>query len=174
MASDTKMSMPVLSKSKQYDRYKFELSLWKSITTVPLTKLGPMVALSLPDDHESKIKDKVFEKMTIEQLSSNTGYEDLITLMDSILLKDSLSDAFEKYNDFEKFSRTSESVSEFIDEFDLKYNKLSRFNIKLPSEILAFKLLIHVNISKEEIMLVKSGIDYSNKEIDYNIFDRKP
>ena len=101
--------------------------------------------------------------MNIEQLSSNTGYDDLIALMDSVLLKDNLSDAFEKYNDFEKFSRTSETVSEFIEEFDLKYNRLSRFNIKLPSEILAFKLLIHSNITVEEQMLVKPGIYYSKK-----------
>ena len=52
--ADTKINMPILGKDKQYDRYKIELSLWKSITTVPNKKLGPMVALSLPDDHESK------------------------------------------------------------------------------------------------------------------------
>ena len=45
--------------------------------------------------------------MSIEQLSTDTGYEQLITLMDSILLKNNSSDAFEKYNDFEKFSHTS-------------------------------------------------------------------
>ncbi len=167
MASDTKINMPTLTKSKPYERFKAELSLWKSITTVPVNKLGPMIALSLPDDHESRIKDKVFDKMGIEQLGCNTGYDDLITFMDSVLLKDSLSDAFERYNDFEKFSRTSESVVEFIEEFDSKYNKLSRFNIKLPPEILAFKLLIHANITKEEEMLVKSGIDYSMKDTMY-------
>ena len=167
MATDTKFNMPVLTKSKPYERYKAELSLWKSITSVPASKIGPMIALSLPEDHESKIKDKVFDKMNMTSLSSDTGYEELVRFMDSTLLKDSLSDAFERYNEFEKFSRTSESVSEFIEEFDLKYNKLSRFNIKLPPEILAFKLLIHSNISTEEQMLVKSGIDYSVKDTMY-------
>ena len=167
MASDIKVPMPILTKSKLYERYKIELELWKSITTVPKTKIGPMIALSLPDDHESKIKDKVFDKIDIADLSKDSGYNDLIKLMDSILLKDSLSDAFDKYNDFEKYSRTTESVSEFIEEFDLKYTRLSKFSIKLPPEILAFKLLIHVNITKEEQMLVKSGIDYSNKDTMY-------
>ena len=167
MASDTKFNMPVLTKSKPYERYKAELSLWKSITTVIASKIGPMIALSLPEDHDSKIKDKVFEKMDMTTLSSATGFDELVTFMDSILLKDSLSDAFEKYNEFEKFSRTSESVSDFIEEFDLKYNKLSRFKIKLPPEILAFKLLIHANITKEEQMLVKSGINYSEKDTMY-------
>ena len=166
-SSDIKINLPVLTATKAYDRYKTELSLWKTITTVPAKKLGPVVALSLPDDHESRIKDKVFEQMTIEELSSDTGYDDLIKLMDSILLKDSLSEAFEKYNDFEKFSRTTETVYEFIEEFDLKYKRLTKFKIKIPSEILAFKLLIHVNITPEEQMLVKSGIDYSLKDTMY-------
>ena len=33
----------------------------------------------------------------------------------------------------------------------------------LPSEILAFKLLKRANISKEEKMLVLTGINYANK-----------
>ena len=164
---DTKINMPILSDSKPYERFKAELSLWKSITTVPANKLGPVIALSLPENHESKIKDKVFDQMDMVKLSSNTGYDDLVSLMDSILLKDSLSDVFEKYNDFEKFSRTSESVGDFIEEFDLKYNRLLKLGVKLPSEILAFKLLIHVNITKEEQMLVKSGINYSVKDTMY-------
>ena len=119
MATDTKFNMPVLTKSKPYERYKTELSLWKSITSVPASKIGPMIALSLPEDHESKIKDKVFDKMNMTSLSSDTGYDELVRFMDSILLKDSLSDAFERYNEFEKFSRTSISVSKLIEEFDL-------------------------------------------------------
>ena len=79
-SSDIKINLPVLTATKAYDRYKTELSLWKTITTVPAKKLGPVVALSLPDDHESRIKDKVFEQMTIEELSSDTGYDDLIKL----------------------------------------------------------------------------------------------
>ena len=76
MATDTKFNMPVLTKSKPYKRYKTELSLWKSITSVPASKIGPMIALSLPEDHESKIKDKVFDKMNMTSLmllSQNRG-----------------------------------------------------------------------------------------------------
>ena len=38
----------------------------------------------------------------------------------------------------------------------------------LPSEILAFKLLRKANISKEEIILVLTGMNYSNKETLYD------
>ena len=99
--SDTKLNIPVLSKDKSFEHYKLELGLWKSLTTQKPEKLGPLVALSLPDDHESKIKDKVFSEISIEDLQKADGYDTLIKLMEKHLLNDALSDAFEKYNDFE-------------------------------------------------------------------------
>ena len=137
--------------------------LWKSVTTTPKPKMGTIIALALPEDHPLKIKDKVFDQLTIEQLSGNDGFDNLIKVMDKILLKDSLTDAFDKYLIFEKCNRKNESFSEFIDVFDMNYNKLDKLGMKLPPEILAFKLLIQCNLTKEEEMLVKSGIDYTNK-----------
>ncbi|KAL5015623.1 hypothetical protein ScPMuIL_007293, partial [Solemya velum] len=40
-------------------------------------------------------------------------------------------------------------------------------NMKLPSEILAFKLLRKANITKEEKMLVLTGMNYENKNTLY-------
>ena len=57
----------------------------------------------------------------------------------------------EKYEDFEDYRReTGWSVNDYISKFDQKYNKILKKNMKLPSEILAFKLLKGANISKEE------------------------
>ena len=41
--------------------------------------------------------------------------------------------------------------------------KIEKIKMVLPSEILAFKLLKKANISKEEKMLVLTGMDYTNK-----------
>ena len=161
--ADTKLQLPVLSKDKSYERFKTELTLWKNVTTTPVAKMGTIIALSLPEDHPSKIKDKIFDQLSVADLSGNDGYDNLIAVMDKILLKDSLTDAFDKYLNFEKYNRKHESVSEFIEIFDMNYNKLDKLGIKLPSEILAFKLLIQCNLTKDEEMLVKSGIDYNNK-----------
>ena len=160
---DTKLQIPVLTKDKNYERFKTELTLWKSVTTTPKEKMGTIIALALPEDHPSKIKDKVFDQLTVAQLSGNDGFDNLVKVMDKILLKDSLTDAFDKYLIFEKCHRKNESVSEFIEVFDMNYNKLDKLGIKLPPEILAFKLLIQCNLTKEEEMLVKSGIDYTKK-----------
>lgn len=167
MAVDTKFAMPVLTEGKPYDRFKTELALWKSVTSVPVSKIGPMIVLALPENHSSKIKDKVLENIALDSLKCDAGYENLIKFMDTVLAKDSLTDVFDKYADFEKYARTHETVGEFIEEFDLKFKRLQKFNITLPSEILAFKLLIQANITQEELMLVKSGMDYTKKNTLY-------
>ena len=59
------------------------------------------------------------------------------------------------------------SITEYIASFDSRYRKIEKLNMKLPSEILAFKLLRKANIGKEEKMLVLTGMDYANKETPY-------
>lgn len=55
------------------------------------------------------------------------------------------------------------TVTEYIALFDSRYRKIEKLKMTLPSEILAFKLLRKANISKEEKLLVLTGMDYSNK-----------
>ena len=92
----------------------------------------------------------------------------LITFLDSQLKKKDLADGLEKFEEFEDFHRQSEmSITEYIASFDSRYRKIEKLNMKLPSEILAFKLLRKANIGKEEKMLVLIGMNYANKETLY-------
>ena len=163
----SKVPIPILTTEKSYERYKTELNCWLKLSSLEKSKQGLAVALSLPDAHPSKIKDTVFTQLTVDELSADKGIEELIKLFDKHLGKDSLSDAFDKFNDFERFTRSTESINEFIGEFDNRYQRLEKLGIKLPAEILAFKLLNQINITAEEQMLVKSGIDYSDKDKMY-------
>ena len=87
----------------------------------------------------------------------------LIEILDKCLGKDDLSDAIDKYHDFETYRRTTESIPEFLAEFDSKYKKISKLNMTLPPEVLAFKLIMSANIPSDLQMFVKSGMDYSDK-----------
>ena len=58
--AESKINLPVLSIDKPYERYWMELDLWRSITTIQKNKVASIIALSLPDNHPSRIKDKVF------------------------------------------------------------------------------------------------------------------
>ena len=54
-------------------------------------------------------------------------------------------------------------MTEFIAIFDAKYRKIEKKKMTLPPEILAFKLLMKANITKEEKLLVLTGMDLQRK-----------
>ena len=58
-------------------------------------------------------------------------------------------------------------IKDYISAFDQKYKKIAKLNMKLPSEILAFKLLKHANLNKDEHMIVFTGMGYSKKDTLY-------
>jgi hypothetical protein len=156
-------------KNKAYDRYKQELNAWKEITELPKKKQGIAVALTLPEEHDSGIREKVFDEMTLDDLKDDDGLKKLITFMDSKLGKDDLTDSLEKFEDFENFVRgTDQNIVEFIAKFDQKYNKLKKKDMSLPPAILAFKLLRKANITKNERLLVLTGMDYAMKDELYD------
>ena len=84
------------------------------------------------------------------------GLNILINIFDSQLMKDELSDILEEFKEFEDFQRTSrQSMTAIIATFDSRYRNIEKkINMKLPSEILVFKLLRNASISNEDKMPV--------------------
>ena len=93
---------------------------------------------------------------------------------DQHLAKDDLMDSLEKFEDFEGFKRAhGQSINEYVAVFDAKYIKIEKKKMTLPAEILAFKLLRKANITKEEKLLVLTGMNYDNKETLYETLYEK-
>ena len=73
--------------------------------------------------------------------------------------------SWNKFEDFEKFERKpGQNIREYVADFDLKFRKLEKLHIKLPTEILVLKLLKNANLSKQERMFVLTGINFADKE----------
>ena len=147
----TRINPPSFKSAKQYERYRQELLAWREITDLIEYKQGIAIALSLPEDDETRIREKVFDQISIDDLKKFDGFDILIKFLDKHLAKDDLSDSLEKFEDFEDFGRSDgQCIAEFISMFDAKYQKLEKKKIVLPPEILAFKLLRKANITPEE------------------------
>lgn len=160
-----RINPPVFHEERGYDRYKLELLAWKEVTDVSKKKQGIAIALSLPD----RVKEKVFDNVELDTLKGDDSLDTLVTYLDLILKKDELEDCLEKFENFEDYVRgDSESVSDYIDNFDQRYIKIKNGGLTLPPEILAFKLLRRAKISKEEKMLVLTGMDYKVKNTLYD------
>ena len=64
-------------------------------------------------------------------------------------------------------------MTEFIATFDAKYRKIEKKKMTIPPEILAFKLLKKANITKEEKLLVLTGMDLAKKDTLYEEAKKK-
>lgn len=166
-----KINPPDLKKCKTFERYILELEAWHEVTDLAAEKQGIAIALSLPQDSAiAGIREKVFDEIKLADLKKQDGLDTLIKFLEKAYGKDDLTDSWDKFEEFEDFSRgRDQKFLEYISNFEQKYNRLKKVDIELPSSILAFKLLRRANITQEERLLVLSGMDFSKKD---TLFDQ--
>ena len=117
VAEQQKMAMKIKTpefKNGCYERYRIELEAWREITDLEKEKQGIAIALTLPEEDETGIREKVFDELTIADLKKENGLDLLLQFMDKKLKKDDLADSWEKFNDFEEYKRTEQSIAEYI------------------------------------------------------------
>ena len=142
---------PPTLKGKAYEQYRIELDLWESITDVAAEKQCGTVAFSLPEEHESHIREKVFNEISLTDMNKKEGLKTLKAFMDKVLKKDDITDRWLKYDDFDECKRGDrQSMEEFIVSFDEKYKRILKGGTKIPSDILAFMMLKRARIKKDE------------------------
>ena len=88
----TRINPPILNKRKNYERFRQEPTAWKEITNLSKDKQGISIALSLQEDDESQIREKVFDQIPVDDLNSDGG----LTVLDQHLAKDDLTDSLGK------------------------------------------------------------------------------
>lgn len=156
--------MPCFTKCATYERYKNELTVWQTITDVPEEKQAAYLAFSLPANHATGIREKVFDNCEL----ATAKVEDLTKYMDGFLGKDDITTAWEKFSKFESISKKPEdSIIGHISKFDDAMKQIEKLQLKLPQAILAFKLLKSSNISESERLLVLTGMDFDKKDSLY-------
>ena len=159
---------PALTKGKCFEIYRKEILAWGELTDLPKYKQGIVVALSLPEDVETHIRERVFDQIPLQDLKTDDGLIILLNFLDKHCGKDELVDSLEKYEDFESFEREDgQSIQNFISVFDLKYKKIEQKNMKLAPEVLAFRLLKKANLTRTEKLLILTGMDFENKPALY-------
>ena len=100
----TRIDPPTLG-SEPYESYKQELLAWREVTDLRKEKQGVAIALSLPKNDKTQIREKVFDQISIEDLKKEDGLDTLIAFLDKHLKKDDLADSLDKFGEFEDFQR---------------------------------------------------------------------
>ena len=83
----------------------------------------------------------------------------LINEIKSLYTKDINALAYMAYDKFENFKRPDEmGVVDYINEVERLNNKIRQFDIVLPTEVVAYKVLNKANISSEKKQLVRATV----------------
>ena len=147
----------------RFAAYKNKVNFWKGVCGLTKKKQAGHLALVLPNDLDDPLQDQVMERFTSEELEVDDGVQILLDFLEKKYGKDELLDCLDKYKDFRDFVRTTETITEYISNFDIKYNRISKLGVTLPPSVLAFELIRNANVKKDEEKLVLTGLDFSKK-----------
>ena len=144
-------SLPVLSKSEEFEDWKRDVEIWKAITAIEEEKQGPFLYRSL--DGQAK---KACCNIKITEICSKDGYKLIMDKLTEVFEKDQEQDLFEKCRQFETYKRTTESITEYVAEFERLHERITGEEMKYPDSVLAYKLLINANISDEKQQMCRA------------------
>ena len=114
-----KIIQPIFQ-GKTYEQYWSNLLQgWREITDTDKKKQGIAIALSFLEQDENKRLEKVFSKLSINELKDDVGFDKLIAFLDGKIQQDDIFGSWDRFNDFEWYSR-KQSICDFILTFDQK------------------------------------------------------
>jgi len=103
-------------------------------------KQGLCIALSLPENDKSQIRDKLFNEIDLEDLKKDDGVETLIVFFDSVFKKDELSEIYEHYVNFDRYRKDGKDrMEKDILEFEKLYNKTKIFKIGIAGKCIGIQ-----------------------------------
>ena len=141
---------PSLGPDTIYETWKNELEIWKLVTNVKPEKQALAVTLSLTGQAKAKALE-----IDVAQLNTEDGMNILLTALDTLFLQDEVDLAYNAYSDFESLKKEEKmSMSDFIIEYERRYNICRKYKMEYPDSVLAFKLLDNASLSVKERQLV--------------------
>ena len=179
MNSNPRKNPPPFSSTKSYENWRKELTTWTKLTKEEKKDWAPLIALSLPAEDPSGIRDKVFAldldpvegaeavaagngvaAIPAIEADPAAGYNRLMAFMDSEFKKDNLTDMCEHIRLFMRMTKKKETgMKQYISDFEAAYKKAKEKGLPaMPHKFMMWSLLESVHISDQEYMLVISGI----------------
>ena len=128
-------------------------------------KQGPAIYMSL----DEKIR-KTCSDIKVKDLDSDNGVDILINKLKSLFAKYSNQAAYLAYNKFENFRRPIDmTIVDFINEFERLYNNIKKYEMELPTGVLAYRLLKSADISEDKQQLARATLS----EFSYECMKRQ-
>ena len=123
--------------------------MWQLVTELKKEKQALAVSLSLTGNARETAME-----LPAGELGKENGMELLLAQLDKVFLRDDKDKAYEAYKNFDEFKKAENmTISDYIVEFDKRYNKAKKHDMALPEAVLAFKILDRAGLSMQEKQL---------------------
>lgn len=151
---------PVLRTGDNYETWKHKIRLWERCTNLALDARAPAIALTLEGSAQSAVI-----KTPIDTLASDNGVEVILNKLDKLFEEDKDKITYTVYDEFERFRKTKEmSMTDYLVEFELKYDIAKQYGNILPQPVLAYRLLKGANLSEQKQELARATCAQWNYE----------
>ena len=145
--TSTMKNPPVFDEKADYDVWKRDVSLWMKVTEVKPEQQAIVIHLSLTGKAR-----QASSELTEAELVGTGAVKILLAKLDRVSAQDKNWKCFNAYLAFEDYHREPEvSIDDYLCEFDRRYHKLTKCDVKLPSAIIACRLLKSCNLSDVQV-----------------------
>ena len=158
--SNAAKNPPPFSSRQSYDSWRKQVTAWTNITSVSKAQYAMTIALSLPADDPTHIKQRVFDTC---DLNGEAGFNNLMNTLDAEFKKDETLDLCEHIDQVAHCVRKSgDTMVHFLTDFDTKLAKAKAKGLgDLPDVYLMYLVLKGANIDDIQQKLVLSEVDIS-------------
>ena len=146
---------PKFGPETNYETWKNEIEMWRLVTDLDRKKHALAVTLSLT----GKAREAALE-LDADDLNKNDGLVRLLNALDLVFEKEVKDLSYEAYTEFDKFQIPNDmSMTDYIIEFERRYNKCKKYQMTLPDAVLAIKLLDNsgLDIMKRQMALTAAS-----------------
>ena len=142
---------PKLNEDMQYEAWTKEVNLWSLCCKLDKKEQGPALALSLSGHARQAAME-----IDTPTMNSDQGLQAVINKLDGLYLKDVNQRIYVALKNFECYKRSVDtSMDNFLNQFDLRYNKLKAHGIVLPDIVLGYRMIESANLTQNRNELVR-------------------
>ena len=146
MATRKLLVPPVLSCIDEFEEWLDETEIWQCfLTDMDKDKQGPTIYLSLDEKTRKTCSD-----LKVKDLNSENGVDILVNKLKSLIAKDIIRQVIWPMINLKLLRPIDMSMVDFINEFERVYNNIKKYEMELPSGVLANRLLKSAEISEDK------------------------
>ena len=168
MASNNSRIPVPMFKADNYEMYESQVEVWAEVCGIDKTKQASVLWLTLPDDHASDIKAKIYNEIK-DDLKTETGVTKFLAVMAKAFKPAEQNQVLKVFLDFFVNMKrgNNEKIMEFITRFDKTANAAKKKGMEMSQTILGLKLIHDGGLSDSQRNLVLVEIDFEKKDDVY-------